>query len=78
MAYQEDLIRQLVDQAKVDAAKRLRVAKPAASGKPKNVAKHKAGDACPDCGGVLQERTLKNAPEKKYLGCSKYPAMQAF
>ena len=78
MAYQEDLIRQLVDQAKADAAKRLRVAKPATSGKPKNVAKHKAGDACPDCGGVLQERTLKNAPEKKYLGCSKYPECRHF
>ncbi|WP_165007792.1 DNA topoisomerase 3 [Neisseria yangbaofengii] len=35
MAYQEDLIRQLVDQAKADAAKRPKAAKPAASGQPK-------------------------------------------
>lgn len=73
MAYQEDLIQQLVDQAKADAVKRPKVAKPAASAQPNNIAKNKAGDTCPDCGGTLQEKALKNAPEKKYLGCSKYP-----
>lgn len=78
MAYQEDLIRQLVDQAKADAVKRPKAAKPAASAQPKNIAKHKAGDTCPDCGGTLQEKTLKNAPEKKYLGCSKYPECKHF
>ncbi|RKV77882.1 MAG: DNA topoisomerase III, partial [Neisseria sp.] len=78
MAYQEDLIQQLVDQAKADAAKRPRPTRPAASDQPKNSAKHKAGDTCPDCGGTLQEKALKKAPEKKYLGCSKYPECKHF
>ena len=78
MAYQEDLIQQLVDQAKADAAKRPRPTRPAASDQPKNSAKHKAGDTCPDCGGTLQGKALKKAPEKKYLGCSKYPECKHF
>lgn len=76
MAYQGDLIRQLVEQAKTDAAKRPKPAKPVAS-KPK-LAKHKVGDICPDCGGTLLEKALKNAPDKKYLGCSKYPECRHF
>lgn len=74
MSHQEDLIRELVAQAKTDAVDRLKpvnVQKRAA--KPKSTTTRKAGDTCPDCGGTLQEKSLKNVPEKRYLGCTGYP-----
>ena len=80
MAYQAELIRQLVEQAKTDAAKRPAGAgRVGAAGKKKPASMEQAGQQCPSCEkGTLQERHLKDKPEKRYLGCTAYPECKHF
>ena len=80
MAYQAELIRQLVEQAKADAAKRPSGAGGVyGAGKKKPASMEQAGQQCPSCEkGTLQERHLKDKPEKRYLGCTAYPECKHF
>ncbi len=79
MAYQADLIRQLVEQAQADAASRPAKFKGNTHQNANPVSIHQAGQKCPTCSeGVLQERTLKDKPEKRFLGCSNYPNCKHF
>lgn len=75
MTYQADLITQLVEQAKADAPSRPKQSRSA----PAAAAKHQEGETCPTCGaGELKARHLKDKPERRYLGCSKYPECKHF
>ncbi|WP_051940858.1 DNA topoisomerase 3 [Stenoxybacter acetivorans] len=65
---QAEHLHTLIEQARIDYSKR-----------PKSTGKNTAdpaqiGQSCPACKkGKLQQRHLKDKPEKRFLGCSQYP-----
>lgn len=81
MLYQSELITRLVQEAKTAAANR-----PALTGTYEKSAMRKpkatgntAGQSCPSCKtGSLIERQLKKDPQKRYLGCTRYPECNHF
>lgn len=77
MAYQTAQINNLVSKAKADAAGRPKpAAKPVSD---RTAPKQRAGDACPACNkGKLVQKSLKDKPEKVFLGCSDFPGCQYF
>ena len=80
MDYQADLIRQLVEQAKTDAAARAdKLTRAGGASRKRPLTSNHAGQTCPTCSeGTLQERHLKDKPEKRYLGCTAYPNCKHF
>lgn len=82
MTHQIALLEQLVKQAKTDAAKRpgrKNTTTGTENNNKKKIGTGQPGQECPTCGtGELVARSLKDAPDKKYLGCKAFPTCKHF